>query len=66
MGAYIQLLEENSYEVEQVCILRIRDGEFDLKIISRDDMEKYIELFNKLTDVFYMVYDLNQDWGDLL
>lgn len=66
LGAYIQLLEENSYEVEQVCILRIRDGEFDLKIISRDDMEKYIELFNKLTDVFYMVYDLNQDWGDLL
>ena len=52
--------------MEQVCILRIRDGEFDLKILSRDNMEKYIELFNKLTDLFYMVYDLNQDWGDLL
>lgn len=66
LGAYIQLLEEKSYEVEQVCILRIRNGEFDLKIVDRNDMVKYIDIFNKLTDLFYMIYDLNQEWGDLL
>ena len=29
-------------------------------------MGRYIDIFNKLVDLFHMVYDLNQDWGDLL
>ena len=66
LGAYIQLLEANDYNVDQVGILRIRDGYSELKLLQRDEMEKYIELFNKLTDIFYIVYDLNKEWGDLL
>ena len=66
LGAYIQLLEANEYNVDQVGILRIRDGYSELKLLQRNEMEKYIELFNKLTDIFYIVYDLNKEWGDLL
>ena len=66
LGAYIQLLEANDYNVDQVGILRIRDGYSELKLLQRDEMEKYIELFNKLTDIFYIVYDLNKEWSDLL
>ena len=66
LGAYIQLLEANDYKVEQVAILRIREGEYDIKIVQREDMEEYIKLFNKLVEVFYLVYELNKEWGDLL
>ena len=66
LGAYIQLLENNGYEVEQVGILRIRDGMYDLRLMKRNEMERYIEIFNKLVDLFHLVYDLNQDWGDLI
>lgn len=66
LGAYTQLLEENDLLVEQVAILRIHEGEFHIKIMSRQDIDKYIDIFNKLTDLFYMVYDLNKEWGDLL
>ena len=66
LGAYIQLLEANDYKVEQVAILRIREGEYDIRIIDREDMGRYIDIFNKLVDLFHMIYDLNQDWGDLL
>ena len=66
LGAYIQLLEANDYKVEQVAILRIKEGDYDIKIINREDMNDYIELFNKLVEVFYLVYELNEEWGDLL
>ena len=33
---------------------------------TKKDMEDYINLFNKLLEVFYLVYDLNKEWGDLL
>ena len=66
LGAYIQLLEANNYKVEQVAILRIREGDYDIKIINREDMNDYIELFNRLVEVFYLVYELNEEWGDLL
>ena len=62
----LELLEEKGYEVEQVAILRVRDGEYDIKIIQREQMNEYIEIFNKLTELFYLVYELNNDWGDLL
>ena len=66
LGAYIQLLENHDIFVEQVAILRIKNGETEIKIIPRKDMEEYINLFNKLLEVFYLVYDLNKEWGDLL
>lgn len=66
LGAYTQLLEENDLNVEQVAILRIHDGECHLKVISREEVQQYVDIFNKLTDLFYMIYELNQEWGDLL
>lgn len=66
LGAYIQLLELNKYKVDQVAILRLKDGDYDIKIINRSDMERYINIFNKLTDLFYMIHELNEEWGDLL
>ena len=66
LGAYTQLLEEHGINVDQVAILRVRDGECNIKIISRDEIQQYIEIFNTLTDLFYMVYELNEEWGDLL
>ena len=66
LGAYIQLLEKHDIYVEQVGICRIKDGEVNVKFKHRSEMEDYIDLFNKLTDVFYMVYELNKEWGDLL
>lgn len=66
LGAYIQLLEEKDYKVEQVAILIIRDGKHKMKIIPREEMNMYIEIFNKLTDLFYLVYDLNSIWKDLM
>ena len=66
LGAYIKLLEYNGITVEQVGICRIKDGEVSLKTKSLEDMGQYIELFNNLVDVFYLVYKLNEEWGDLL
>jgi hypothetical protein len=66
LGAYTQLLEEHDLLVEQVAILRIHEGEFHIKIMTRQEIDKYIDIFNNLTDLFYMVYDLNKEWGDLL
>lgn len=66
LGAYIQLLEAHEIFPEQVGICKIRDGEIKLKTKQRDEMEPYIDLFNSLKDTFYMVYELNEEWGDLL
>ena len=66
LGAYIQLVEANGNKVDQVAILRIKEGEYEIKIIQRDEMETYINLFNKLVDIFFIVYELNKEWGDLM
>lgn len=66
LGAYIQLLEKHDIFVEQVGICRIRDGEVNLKLKSIEQMDEYIDLFNNLTNTFYMIYELNKEWGDLL
>lgn len=66
LGAYIQLLEEFDYKVEQVGILIIHEDDWDLKLLQREDMEIYINLFNKLSDIFYIVYELNDEWKDLM
>ena len=29
-------------------------------------MDEYIKLFNNLVNVFYMIYDLNDEWHDLM
>lgn len=66
LGAYIQLLDYNGIQVEQVGIVQISDNEIKLKLKQRDEMDIYVDLFNSLTNTFYMVYELNEEWGDML
>jgi hypothetical protein len=54
------------YEVEQVCILLINEKICKHKILKRDELDKYIATFLILTKLFYQIYELNEDWGDLL
>ena len=35
-------------------------------ILKRDELDKYIATFLILTKLFYQIYELNEDWGDLL
>lgn len=66
LGAYIQLLEYNGIFVEQVGIAQVGIDEIKLKIKQVNEMDDYVDLFNSLLNTFYMVYDLNKEWGDLL
>lgn len=66
LGAYIELLEESNYDVEQVAILRIKEDLWDIKIIEREEMVQYMDIFNKMTELFYLIYDLNLEWKDLM
>ena len=66
LGAYIQLLEYNNIKVEQVGIAKVNENGIDLKVKSIDEMDDYVDLFNSLMNTFYMVYELNKEWGDML
>lgn len=66
LGAYIQLLDYNDIHVEQVGIVQVGDDEIKLLTKQKDEMDIYVDLFNNLANTFYMIYDLNEEWGDLL
>lgn len=66
LSAYTYMLEMLDYEVEQVCILLINEKLCKHKILKRDELDKYIATFLIMTKLFYEIYDLNQEWGDLL
>lgn len=66
LGAYIQLLEYNDIKVEQVAIARVSGEGVKLKVMSVEEMQPYMDLFNSLMNTFYMVYELNEEWGDML
>ena len=66
LSAYTYMMELLDYEVEQVCILLINEKMCKHKIIKREELDKYIATFLILTKLFYSIYDLNEEWGDLL
>lgn len=68
LAAYCMMLESSGYEVEQVGIIIVNADKYDEKFISRKELERYIESFNVLVDLFHNWYDLNQDdgWGSIL
>lgn len=66
LGAYINLLKLHEYDVEQVAILCIRDGSYKLKIVDIEDMDLYRNIFEKLSSLFFDIYDLNKEWKDLM
>lgn len=66
LAAYTYMLESKDYEVEQVAILIVNENYCKLKVIDRKDLNEYIDIFLILTELFYKVYELNQEWKDLL
>lgn len=66
LAAYTYMLELKDFEVEQVCILLVNDKMCKHRIIRREELDLYIDTFLQLSDLFYNVYELNKDWGDLL
>ena len=51
LGGYVRLLEEEDYIVEQVGIVMINKVN-RMKILSREEIQSYINLFNDLLKVF--------------
>lgn len=60
-ASYLELLEENGYEVEQIIILNIgRDADDPLQHakINRETAYKYFEIFKALLNVYYLKKEL--------
>lgn len=65
LALYTMLLEEKGETVEQVGILLCNATHKDIKIISRKELDKYIDLAKKLIDFFEIYYNINEsDWWD--
>lgn len=65
LALYTILLEKHGYVVEQVGIVLCNWKNADSKIISRKDLDKYIELSKVLIDLFHKYYTINEsDWHD--
>lgn len=66
LAGYTYMMEENGYEVDQVCIMLINENCCKTKIISREMLDEYINIFLLLVELFYKIYDINLEWKDLL
>jgi len=68
LAAYCIMLEEAGYEVEQLAIIIINNSGYNEKFITREEIQRYIDVFIKLVEVFHNWYDLNIEhgWGDIL
>jgi hypothetical protein len=68
LALYTILLESHEYKVEQVGIVLCNKHPQNnsYKLISREDLEPYIELAHMLIKIFHLYFDLNEkdDWGD--
>lgn len=66
LAAYTYMMELQGCEIDQVCILLINEKMCKHKILKREELDEYIEIFLILSKLFYKIYDLNKSWGDLL
>jgi hypothetical protein len=68
LAAYCVMLELQGLKVEQVCIVLINEGKTTSKFIQRDELDPYIDSFNKLLELFHSWFDLNQiyGWGEII
>lgn len=68
LAAYCLMLEENEYKVEQVGIIILNTNGFKEKIITREELNPYIETFKILVELFHKWFDLNinKGWGNIL
>lgn len=66
LAAYVIMIEDMGKEVEQVMILCC-NTKVTTKILSRKELNPYIETFRLLADLFNKWYDLNiiDGWGNI-
>lgn len=56
VSSYIQLLQENGYQVDQILILDVKkeiESPLEEKLMKADEVEDYWNLFKVLIDVYY-------------
>lgn len=68
ISAYVYMLEQQGYQVDQVAILAINTNKFMYKTMDRENLDKYIKTFTILVDLFENWYTIsNEDkWGDII
>lgn len=52
LAAYDVLLREEGYEAEQFAILLIQNDQYKLKILTRDEISKYWDVFKTLVELY--------------
>lgn len=63
LAGYIILKELQGEVVEQVGILTVNKKEAYVTLMARDEMDIYINTFNKLVEAFYGIYELTELHG---
>lgn len=68
LGAYCIMLEEKGYEVDQAAIIIVNKDGYNEKFISRKDLQRYMDIFKILVELFHAWYNINisDGWGDIL
>lgn len=67
LAMYTMLLEEHGYTVEQVGILLCNAQHKDVKYMTREEINPYIDIAKILIDLFHKVYNVNEEekWGEI-
>ncbi len=67
LAAYCRILEEQGKQVDQVCIVLVHEGKSKSRFITRNELQPYIETFEKLVALFHDYFDLSIDngWGPI-
>lgn len=68
LAAYVQMLEEKGYVVEQVAIVRVNADKCETRFMDRKDLDRYMSVFNTLVDLFHQFFALSEEdgWGNIL
>lgn len=67
LGGYLRLLAEHKYKVDMAGIVQLskKTGEYSFICQPVEYLQEYVELFNKLVDVYKKwTYLLKYDWGE--
>lgn len=67
LAAYAHSIEEQGYEVDGVGIVHVTEKGTKLHYKSREEIEKYINVFITLADMFHGWYEINKEdgWGNI-
>lgn len=67
LAAYVYILEEQGYEIDQVAIVHITEKGTKPHFMTRGNIQKYIDCFLELVTVFHSWYNINieDEWGNI-